>query len=679
MPDTSDTDKNAATEPAGEPEAAQSPTAAATPTTPAGAEGTSSEASAATPTGSEGGEDDAGGGGKRLRKAKGLILGSFNLRTWRKGRDGSGGGTSPRPDGASEDGAESERSRRHLGLFGRRARRSSSDGSGEDGGGEDGDEAEDNNSDDDEEEALVITRVPSTPEGVRWPVCGRPRSASSASCSCSGSGDVTAEGGSEEGDNQNAGEEEGREREEEEEGLDETERLRRRVVREIVETEEAYQNDLRIIVDVIVAQLRERRLLEPAEIAGLFPSVDVLRNFSALLLDKLRAGEPVGRSFERVAGFMKVYITYCVNVPKAEERLRQHAKDSGAFRAFLAELSAQPALHQLGVGDFLMKPVQRLCKYPLLLRELQRHTAPGSAEERSLANAIAELQRTLAAVNESKRADEGAQRLMAVLARLDGCDDPAQLVAPTRRLVHEESLRELAPGGVLHETHYIFFTDLVLRCRAHAGRLALRSLIPRAVLLAAPVARALAEQRLAAAALLGAQPPCLIEVVHVGVDKFTVVCASEADRTRLLRLFGAAMGDPSLADAGDSTVPQQQQEQQQGQHKKSAQEVMDEYGLRPKRGPPPSAGTDETLAAPVVFSAVCAGSVRFVAFDRAAAPAWRDVLQRVGRKFARAGRLELRTCAGDAPGTAITGVVQLCDYVDTCSAVPQVEVVVTAG
>jgi len=65
------------------------------------------------------------------------------------------------------------------------------------------------------------------------------------------------------------------------------------------------------------------------------------------------------------------YTEYCCNHPEAVELCkRKMEKDS--FAKFNKECSARPECKGLNLESFLIKPVQRICKYPLLIRELIR-------------------------------------------------------------------------------------------------------------------------------------------------------------------------------------------------------------------------------------------------------------------------------------------------------------------
>ena len=62
-----------------------------------------------------------------------------------------------------------------------------------------------------------------------------------------------------------------------------------------------------------------------------------------------------------------MYTTYCANQPKALAALDRLSK-TAAFSEFLQECLLNPDTRALTLFSFLIKPIQRICKYPLLLR-----------------------------------------------------------------------------------------------------------------------------------------------------------------------------------------------------------------------------------------------------------------------------------------------------------------------
>jgi len=432
------------------------------------------------------------------------------------------------------------------------------------------------------------------------------------------------------------------------EPLDKEEKMRRHVLREILVTEESYVKDLRIIVDVIIPNMKSKKVLDQTQINGIFSGVEVLLNFNNFLLKKLQDGEPVGKSFEGIASFLKGYVQYCVNVPKAEEKLKQYAKDS-SFRNFLAEISTLPEMHQLGVSDFLMKPVQRLCKYPLLLRELISHTPKDSPDYPSLNNAYNEIQKTVAAVNEGKRADEDHQKVITIFEKLDGFNDRAKFITPSRSYIHEETLKELLSNGTEQEMHYIFFNDLILRVKQHAGRYSLKSFITRDVLLVTPVTSPIETRKLSSSG----KPYFLLDVVHAGVDKYTIICESEQDRSRILEIASGNTGNGN-------------------NYTRSTKDLIELYHLQPKTKIAPMADASEPPGTVVfcVYSQSYGDLARYVSIDKNS-HSWKDVTARISRKFGVPADKSFVLCQHGKSDVVVKTIDKLCEIVNNVTDDPQ--------
>jgi len=61
---------------------------------------------------------------------------------------------------------------------------------------------------------------------------------------------------------------------------------------------------------------------------------------------------------------------------------------------------------------FLIKPLQRICKYPLLLSELLKHTTREHPDYAELVVALDNMKETVLEINEMKRATENAEELL---------------------------------------------------------------------------------------------------------------------------------------------------------------------------------------------------------------------------------------------------------------------------
>lgn len=78
--------------------------------------------------------------------------------------------------------------------------------------------------------------------------------------------------------------------------------------------------------------------------------------------------EIISKAFTESAQFFKNYLPYCNNQDIALETLENLCKNS-QFEAFLQERAdIVPECRSLTLKDMLIKPIQRICKYPLLLR-----------------------------------------------------------------------------------------------------------------------------------------------------------------------------------------------------------------------------------------------------------------------------------------------------------------------
>ncbi|KAI3635720.1 hypothetical protein MIR68_006358 [Amoeboaphelidium protococcarum] len=146
---------------------------------------------------------------------------------------------------------------------------------------------------------------------------------------------------------------------------------RDKVVVELLDTEQNYVQDLEYL-QLYMNTIKQSGLLTDEEVRKMFSNLDQLvdfqRTFLVVLEDTCLNGESngqnVGTLFSDFENAFKVYGPYCSNHSNATQMV---AEISDQLKPF--ENVMEPH-HQL--PSYLIKPIQRVCKYPLLLRELLR-------------------------------------------------------------------------------------------------------------------------------------------------------------------------------------------------------------------------------------------------------------------------------------------------------------------
>uniref|UniRef100_A0A4W4ELV1 TIAM Rac1 associated GEF 2a n=1 Tax=Electrophorus electricus TaxID=8005 RepID=A0A4W4ELV1_ELEEL len=199
-----------------------------------------------------------------------------------------------------------------------------------------------------------------------------------------------------------------------------TERLRK-VIQELVDTEKSYVKDLASLFEIYLKPLQKETFLTQDEMESLFGSLPEMLDFQKVFLQTLEeriASSPdfstletpvqfkkllfsLGGSFLYYADHFKLYSGFCANHIKVQKVL-ERAKTDRAFKEFL-DARNPTKQHSSTLESYLIKPVQRVLKYPLLLRELVSLTDTDSEEHYHLTEALKAMEKVASHINEMQK------------------------------------------------------------------------------------------------------------------------------------------------------------------------------------------------------------------------------------------------------------------------------------
>ncbi|XP_014836821.1 PREDICTED: pleckstrin homology domain-containing family G member 3 isoform X5 [Poecilia mexicana] len=195
-----------------------------------------------------------------------------------------------------------------------------------------------------------------------------------------------------------------------------------RIVMEIIETERMYVRDLKIIVEDYLAHIIDESELSnhPKLVCDLFGNIEDIYEFNSELLQDLERcdNDPVAIAscFVSKSEDFDIYTQYCTSYPESVEALTKCMNNKSVAKFFRDRQASLK--HSLPLGSYLLKPVQRILKYHLLLQEIAKHFGPQKDGYDVVEEALYTMTWVAWYINDMKRKHEHAVRLQEVQSLL---------------------------------------------------------------------------------------------------------------------------------------------------------------------------------------------------------------------------------------------------------------------
>mmetsp|Transcript_38185 Transcript_38185/g.75148 ORF Transcript_38185/g.75148 Transcript_38185/m.75148 type:complete len:959 (-) Transcript_38185:22-2898(-) len=242
---------------------------------------------------------------------------------------------------------------------------------------------------------------------------------------------------------------------------------RERVIRELTDTERTYVGHLGTVVKSYIRPLREGEVSDVTSdhVSAIFSNMETICQLNTRFLIELTRGGSsgegnIGAVFLNFAHYFKMYSDFASNFCRANALVRQLRDRSSSFNSFCskAEKSTQCTLESM-----LIRPIQRIPRYKLLLGELLQNSSNPQSELKSLQQAVKLVDEVATHINEEIRAQEHRERIVALEKRFIG--NP-HFTAPGRLFIKSGGLKKETKNGEA-SLEFFLFNDLLAFASRH--------------------------------------------------------------------------------------------------------------------------------------------------------------------------------------------------------------------
>uniref|UniRef100_A0A673V9J7 Phosphatidylinositol 3,4,5-trisphosphate-dependent Rac exchanger 1 protein n=1 Tax=Suricata suricatta TaxID=37032 RepID=A0A673V9J7_SURSU len=220
-------------------------------------------------------------------------------------------------------------------------------------------------------------------------------------------------------------------------------RLRLCVLNEILGTERDYVGTLRFLQSAFLHRIRQN---------------------AADSVDKGLTEENVKILFSNIEDILEVHkdflaaLEYCLHPePQSQHEL------GNVFLKFSCMLLGGRKTTDIPLEGYLLSPIQRICKYPLLLKELAKRTPGKHPDHPAVQSALQAMKTVCSNINETKRQMEKLEALEQLQSHIEGWEG-SNLTDICTQLLLQGTLLKISAGNI-QERAFFLFDNLLVYCK----------------------------------------------------------------------------------------------------------------------------------------------------------------------------------------------------------------------
>ncbi|XP_071422868.1 rho guanine nucleotide exchange factor 26 isoform X2 [Pithys albifrons albifrons] len=261
------------------------------------------------------------------------------------------------------------------------------------------------------------------------------------------------------------------------EAVSQEERKRQEAIFEVISSEHSYLLSLEILLRMFKNSKELSLTMTKTESHHLFSNITDVYEASKKFFEELEARhqnniciDDISDIVERHAGSsFDPYVKYCSNEVYQQRTLQRLLATNPAFKEVLSRIEAHKDCRNLPMISFLILPMQRVTRLPLLMDTICQKTPKDSAKYENCKQALKEVSKLVRLCNEGARKMERTEMMYTINSQLEFKIKPFPLVSSSRWLVKRGELTAYVEDTGLfskrtskQQVYFFLFNDVLI-------------------------------------------------------------------------------------------------------------------------------------------------------------------------------------------------------------------------
>lgn len=261
--------------------------------------------------------------------------------------------------------------------------------------------------------------------------------------------------------------------------MSQEERKRQEAIFEVISSEHSYLHSLEILIRMFKNSAELSEAMTKTEHHHLFSNIADVCEASKKFFKELEERHQQSIVIDDISDIVckhaqsnfDPYVTYCSNEVYQQRTLQRLVSKNPVFKEVLTRIEGHPDCRNLPMISFLILPMQRITRLPLLMDTICQKIPKDSAQYEECKKALQEVSKVVRKCNEGARTMERTEMMYTINSQLEFKIKPFPLVSSSRWMVKRGELTAFVEDNSFfkrtsrQQVYFFLFNDVFIVTR----------------------------------------------------------------------------------------------------------------------------------------------------------------------------------------------------------------------